>query len=175
MQNLVIVGQTMVELFNSGLPHLFYALLRSIKLHFAANRKVCEANYLQKVCDILWSWLKSFARNSTLIHQSRHFRHCFRFNFWPEAVSDVIFGVTLEYVSMDVFGDSRSNRSRDIRAADFVVDDERRRPTEAMVVMGRNSIWRFAWIANLCHNFSAYFFKTCYLQKVVYALPLVIV
>ena len=37
--------------------------------------------------------------------------------------------MAVEYVGTDVrvkFGDSRSNRSQDIRAAHFVMDDERR-------------------------------------------------
>ena len=38
------------------------------------------------------------------------------------------------------FGDSRSNRSRDIRMPHFVtVDDERRRPTDPLVI-GQNGI-----------------------------------
>ena len=45
---------------------------------------------------------------------------------------DFISGVAVELVGLDVrvqFGDSRSNRSRDIRPAHFVMDDERRRTT----------------------------------------------
>ena len=84
-------------------------------------------------------------RNSA---QRGHFRRVFRDNFWLEVANDVISGVAVEYVIMDVrlkLGDSRSNRSRDIRAAHFVMDDERRRrwPTDP-VVIGQNAIHRFA-------------------------------
>ena len=52
----------------------------------------------------------------------------FHDNFRPEVASDVMFGVVVERTRMDVtgkFGDSRSNRSRDIRAARFVMDEQR--------------------------------------------------
>ena len=48
-------------------------------------------------------------------------------NCWPEVASGVISGRTVDYVSVGVnvkFGDPRSNRSRDIRAAHFVMDDD---------------------------------------------------
>ena len=54
----------------------------------------------------------------------------FRDNFWPVVDSDVISGVIVDQTGMDVpvkFGDPRSNRSRDIRAAYFVMEDEWRR------------------------------------------------
>ena len=53
-----------------------------------------------------------------------------------EAVSDVISGVNVEQVSMDIHvkrGDSRSNRSRYIRLPHFVTD-ERRRLTDPVVI-----------------------------------------
>ena len=55
----------------------------------------------------------------------RHFR-VFRDNFRPEAVSEVLSGVDVECVGVDVrvkLGDSTSNRSRDIRAAHFVTNE----------------------------------------------------
>ena len=53
----------------------------------------------------------------------------------PEAASDIVSVVDIEQVGVDAlvkFGDSRSNHSCDIQAADFVKDAERRRqqPTE---------------------------------------------
>ena len=57
------------------------------------------------------------------------------------SVSAVISGVVVEQVGVDVrvkFGDFRSNRSRDIRAAHFVVDahnDERTTTTPATQVI----------------------------------------
>ena len=53
-----------------------------------------------------------------------------RGNFRPEDAIDDISCVAEEHVAMDVpvkFSDSRSNHSRDIRAAHLVMDDERRR------------------------------------------------
>ena len=50
----------------------------------------------------------------------------FHNNFQPEVVSDIISSVAVEQVGMDAcikFSDPRSNRSRDIRVAHFVVDD----------------------------------------------------
>ena len=49
--------------------------------------------------------------------------HFFSLNFRPEVDNDVIFGVAVDYVSVDVlvnFGDSRSNGFRDIRWANYV-------------------------------------------------------
>ena len=48
-------------------------------------------------------------------------------NFLPEVAVDVISGAALEYVRMDVpvkFDDPMPNRSQDIRAAHFVMDNE---------------------------------------------------
>ena len=84
---------------------------------------------------IWWSSLKPLSRNSTRSRRRRHFEVFFRNNFRPGVVSDVICGTAVGCVSMDVrlnFGDYRSNRSRDIRAAQFV-NDERRRPTDTVV------------------------------------------
>ena len=50
----------------------------------------------------------------------------FLYNFVPEVVSDVIFGVAVDYVGMDVrvkFADTRSNGSGYIRGADFVSNE----------------------------------------------------
>ena len=47
-------------------------------------------------------------------------------NFQPEVASDVISGVDVEQVGVKVqvtFGDSSSNRSRDIRLPHFVTND----------------------------------------------------
>ena len=48
-------------------------------------------------------------------------------NFRPEVVRDVIPGVDVVHIAVDIhiFGDSRSNCSRDIRLPYFVTDDER--------------------------------------------------
>ena len=48
-------------------------------------------------------------------------------NFRQEVASDVISGVDVEQVGMNTrvkFGDSRSNRSRDIRLPHFVTNDD---------------------------------------------------
>ena len=69
--------------------------------------------------------LKKFRRRSA-------FSTVFLDNFQPELVNDVINGVTEEQVGVDVrvnFVDSKLNRSRDIRAAHFVMDDDERRRT----------------------------------------------
>ena len=53
----------------------------------------------------------------------------FRDNFLPEVASGLISGVAVEFVGVDLnvkCGDSRSNRSRYIRTAHFVMEDERR-------------------------------------------------
>ena len=58
--------------------------------------------------------------------QRGHFKQYFRDNFQPEVVSDVISGVGVESVGMDVrvkFGDSRSHGFRDIRGAVFVSNE----------------------------------------------------
>ena len=50
----------------------------------------------------------------------------FRYNFRPEVDNEVISGVAVDNVSMDVllkFGDSSSNGSRDIRGAVFVSNE----------------------------------------------------
>ena len=50
----------------------------------------------------------------------------FPYNFRPEADSDVISGMAVDNVGMDVpikFGDSSSNGFRDIRGADFVSNE----------------------------------------------------
>ena len=51
----------------------------------------------------------------------------FRYNFLPEVDNDVVSGVAVEYVSVDVvpakLGDSRSNGSWDIRGADFMSNE----------------------------------------------------
>ena len=50
----------------------------------------------------------------------------FRYNSWVEVDNDVISGVCVEYVDMDIrvkFCDSRSNGSQDIRGADFVSNE----------------------------------------------------
>ena len=62
-----------------------------------------------------------------------------------EAVSDVISGVAVEHDGLDVrvkFADSRSKRSGDIRAAEFVMDNERRRTDP--VAISRTSYIVFA-------------------------------
>ena len=69
---------------------------------------------------------KPFSRKSNRSRRRRHFRWVFGDNFRQEVVSDVISGVTLQLVGMDVpviVGDSRSNLSRDSRAADYVTNE----------------------------------------------------
>ena len=54
--------------------------------------------------------------------------HVFAIYRRPEIGNDVISGMAVGNVGMDVpikFGDSRSNRFRDIRGADFVISDFR--------------------------------------------------
>ena len=70
------------------------------------------------------------AQNSTRSSQRWYFRQFFRDSSRPEVVGHVISGVAAEQIGVYVlvkFGDSRSNHYRDIRAAHFVMDDERRR------------------------------------------------
>ena len=50
----------------------------------------------------------------------------FRYNFLPEVCNNVISGVAIDHVGVDVhviFGDSYSNNSRGIRGADFVSNE----------------------------------------------------
>ena len=52
--------------------------------------------------------------------------YSFRCNLRPEVDNHVISGAAVEYVSVDVrvkFGDSRSNGSRDIQGADFMLNE----------------------------------------------------
>ena len=66
----------------------------------------------------------------------------FRANFRREVVSDVLSDLTLECVGMNVpvkFCESRSNRSRDIRAAHCVMDDERMTPAYGGFTQGGKS------------------------------------
>ena len=68
--------------------------------------------------------------NST---RSRHFRQLFRDNVRSEVDSDLISGVVIGQVGMDVhvaFGDSRPSFSRDIRLPHFVTDERRQRHTQ---------------------------------------------
>ena len=66
-------------------------------------------------------------------HQSRRGRNFlvfFRDSFRLEVAGDVISGVAVRYVGMDIrvkFGESGSNPSRDIRAAQFVMDNDERK------------------------------------------------
>ena len=80
-------------------------------------------------CDISRSSLKPFWKNWTRRRlRPGIFDSFFRNNFLPEVVSDIISGLAIEYVGLDVpvkFGDSRSNHSRYIRAAHFVIDERR--------------------------------------------------
>ena len=55
-----------------------------------------------------------------------HFRRVFGDSFRSEPDSDVVYSAGIEWVGLDVFVkfyDHRSNRSRDIRAVHFVMDD----------------------------------------------------
>ena len=65
--------------------------------------------------------------NSTISRGKRYFFFTvFRYKFRPAVDADVISGVAVEYVGMDVrvsFGDSRSNGFRDIRLADLVSNE----------------------------------------------------
>ena len=57
------------------------------------------------------------------------FSTVFRYNFQPEVDNDVVSGMAIDYVGIDVrvkFGDSRSNDgSRDIPGADFVLNERK--------------------------------------------------
>ena len=67
-------------------------------------------------------------------------------NFWPEVGSDV---AAVEWIDLDSrveFGDSGSNRSRDIRTAHFVMDDERTTPAIAGYHIRPNAIPAFCLI-----------------------------
>ena len=58
----------------------------------------------------------------------QHFRVFFRYNSRPEVDNDATSSVALDYVSIDTYvkyPDSMSNGFQDIRAAHFVMDDER--------------------------------------------------
>ena len=55
------------------------------------------------------------------------FDSSFRDNFRPEVDSDVISGVAIKQLGVNIrveFGDSKPNRSRDIRVAGFVMDND---------------------------------------------------
>ena len=72
----------------------------------------------------------------------RHFRPFFSSSNFDKcrleaAGDDVTFGLAVEYLDTDVgvkFGDSRSNRSRDIRVAHFVMDDDERQRRRTQVI-----------------------------------------
>ena len=69
-------------------------------------------------------------RNSTRSRRRRYFRQFFRYNFRPEVDDNVLSGVAVDNVGMDVpvkCGDSRSNGFCDIRGADFVSNERTRR------------------------------------------------
>ena len=74
-----------------------------------------------------WWWGKMPRHyNSTQSRMRRHFRLFFRCSFRSEVVSDVISSVVLNPTGVKVrvkFGDSWSNRSRDIRLPHFVTND----------------------------------------------------
>ena len=75
----------------------------------------------------IWrSLLASFSRNSARSRRKQYFPQFFPYNFRLEVDNDVISGLVVEHVGMDVHekvGDSRSNGSRDIRGADFVSNE----------------------------------------------------
>ena len=61
---------------------------------------------------ISWSWLEPFSGNSTESQRRRHFLPFLRNNCRLEVPGDVISGVTLDFVGMDVcvkYGDCRLN------------------------------------------------------------------
>ena len=67
-------------------------------------------------------------------------------NFRPEGASDVISGVIVDPASMGdpvKFGDSKSNRSRDIRLPHFVTDAERQHRRTPVITQGQNAILAF--------------------------------
>ena len=67
------------------------------------------------------------------ILSAQAFPTVFRDSFRPEVVSDVIYGADVEQVNVNVrvkLGDSRSNRSREIRLPHFMTDEQRRQPTQ---------------------------------------------
>ena len=108
-----------------------------VQFHFAADRKQLVASFpeglrgvispisLQK---ILVSSLKTFSRNSTKEVGYGIFDRCSNLDKRrPEVAVDVIFSVAVQQVGLGVcvkFGDSRSNRSQDIRLLHFVTNDD---------------------------------------------------
>ena len=103
--------------------HRFCAVLNCISQLSGSNewrhiRQVSGASGPRQPCEIWWSSLKQFSRNSTRSRLKRHFRLSFRSSFRPEAGSDVISGSNVGLVGLVApvkFGDSSSNSSRDIQ------------------------------------------------------------
>ena len=95
---------------------------------------------------IWWFWVKQWPNYWTLClpHQFLYTlgHYIAAFCSRPEATSDGIAGVAVEYVGVDVHvhGDSWSNRYWDIRATHFVMDNERRMPVDASHHIRQNAI-----------------------------------
>ena len=124
---LVKFGDSMLNTFR---PHPFYPRLYSIYLFTFCTRpepasdvissRFVGANCTRQARKISWSSLKSFWRNSTKNRRIGYgiFGRFSNFDKWqPEVTSDVIYGVALVYVDVDVgakLGDSRLNSGRTI-------------------------------------------------------------
>ena len=82
------------------------------------------------------NWLSETKRRATkILHKavgSGIFDSFFCDNFWSEVASDVKAATIVDYGDIDIrvkYGDSGSNRPRDIRVAHFVMDNDERHPT----------------------------------------------
>ena len=89
-------------------------------------RRVCGADCLNEYVKFRDSCLNYSREIPPIPVKGGIFDSFFHYNFRPEVGNDVISGVTVYYVGVDVrvkFGDSRSNVYRDIRWADFVSNE----------------------------------------------------
>ena len=101
--------------------HHFCAVFNCIPQQTGSNewrhiRQVSGTNGPRQPCEIWWSSLKSFPRNSTWSRLRRQFRQFFGCSFRPEVGSDVISGCNVGQAGLGrpaKFGDSGSNGSRD--------------------------------------------------------------
>ena len=114
-------GDSMLESFSTLYrPHPFYALLYSIKLHFAADRKqlvmshhpdmLARMNVPNKCVKFRGSHLNRSGETRPKIAVNGFFRD----NFRLEIARDIVSGVALEWLDVDAlvtFGNDASNRS----------------------------------------------------------------
>ena len=109
-------------------------------------------------------------------HHCGIFDGFFRDKFGPEVFIDVISSFAVALVRLDVsvkFGDSTSNRFRDIRVDHFVMDERRMMPADGPCCIWANGLWRFAFkrhsafcltrrppIGAVRQNVALFYFKT---------------